>query len=179
MACDSLRAMREPRSGRAYDVLFLCTGNSARSLLAERLLEDRSLGRFRGHSAGSRPTGCPHPIAIAVLAERGHDTKTCRSKSWDEFALPGGADLDFVITLCDDAMGESCPSWPGRPANAHWGMVDPASCRGEDDQVREAFVQAYDTLWRRIQLLMAVPVAQLGERELEERLQAIGLADDS
>jgi arsenate reductase len=160
------------------NVLFLCTGNSARSLLAERMISDLSEGRFRGFSAGSHPAGRPHPIALEVLRERGHDVVGCRSKSWNEFAGPGRPLFAFVFTLCDDAEHETCPVWPGRPANAHWGIEDPAACTGDDDEVRRAFRQAYDTLWRRIELFLDLPFEELGEDELVLRLQAIGRLDD-
>ena len=119
-------------SEKSYDVLFLCTGNSARSILAEALLGELGITRFRAHSAGSHPKGAVHPLALEVLRERGHDVSGFRSKSWDEFARPGAPELHFVFTVCDNAAGEACPAWPGQPMTAHWGVRDPADFEGLD-----------------------------------------------
>ena len=133
-------------------VLFLCTGNSARSILAEALMNDPSVGggRLRGHSAGSHPKGRVHPLAIDTLRERGHQTDGLRSKSWDEFARPGAPRMDFIITVCDQAAAEPCPLWPGHPATEHWGMPDPAAVAGSDEDRRRAFRETYDALRLRI-----------------------------
>lgn len=157
-----------------YDVLFLCTGNSARSLLAECALQRLGGERFRAHSAGSRPTGTPHPQAVALLRELGFDTDPLRSKSWDEFAAPGAPELDFVFTVCDAAAGESCPVWPGRPVTAHWGLPDPAAVEGPEPAVREAFRRTWDELERRIGAFTRLPLESLDPRDLRARLEQIG-----
>lgn len=131
-------------------ILFLCTGNSARSLLAEALLNHLAAGRMRAYSAGSFPKGAPHPAALAVLAEQGIATDGLRSKSWDEFAAAGAPEMDLVITVCDNAAGEACPVWPGRPVTAHWGMPDPAAAQGTGDERRQAFAETYRMLEDRI-----------------------------
>jgi protein-tyrosine-phosphatase len=131
-------------------VLFLCTGNSARSILAEAYLNARGAGRFVAHSAGSRPAGKVNPFAIELLKQNGFETTGLRSKSWDEFAVPGAPPLDFVVTVCDNAAGEACPLWPGRPVTAHWSIADPASVQVSDEDKRKAFVQAFAELSARI-----------------------------
>jgi arsenate reductase len=156
-----LRGMSEP-----CNVLFLCTGNSARSLLAEALLNRLGEGRFRAHSAGSQPKGEPHPMALDVLRSHGFATDGLRSKSWHEFAKPDAPPIDLVITVCDNAAGESCPVWPGRPIAAHWGIEDPAAIEGE--RQREAFEQALRYLRNRISLLVELPAASLDELTLRE-----------
>jgi len=148
------------------NVLFLCTGNSARSLLAEALLNRLGEGRFRAHSAGSQPKGEPHPMALDVLRSHGFATDGLRSKSWHEFAKPDAPPIDLVITVCDNAAGESCPVWPGRPIAAHWGIEDPAAIEGE--RQREAFEQALRYLRNRISLLVELPAASLDELTLRE-----------
>ena len=162
------------RRPMSYSVLFLCTGNSARSLIAECLLQRWGGGRFRAYSAGSRPTGTPNPHAVALLGEFGHDTSALRSKSWDEFAAPGAPELDFVFTVCDSARGEACPVWPGQPLTAHWGMQDPASTQGSEDQIRRAFRRAYTELEPRIKIFTSLPLEGLDRLALRARLQAIG-----
>jgi arsenate reductase len=163
-----------------FNVLFLCTGNSARSILAERLLEQRGEGRFRGFSAGSHPRGSVHPIALELLEHMRLPTAGLRSKSWDEFAAPGAPRLDFVFTVCDDAAGEVCPVWPGQPMTAHWGVEDPAAAAGTYVQQWMAFRKAFRELETRIKLFTSLPIRALDRLKLQEELDAIGRmrADD-
>jgi arsenate reductase (thioredoxin) len=156
-------------------VLFLCTGNSARSILAESLLNQRGEGRFVGHSAGSHPKGEVHPLAIELLREMKIPTAGVRSKSWDEFAAPGAPPVDIVLTVCDDAAGETCPIWPGQPMTAHWGIADPATVQGSPQVRRAAFRKAFSELDSRIRIFMSLPVRTLERARLQERLNAIGL----
>ena len=158
------------------NVLFLCTGNSARSILAEALINHPAIGagRFKGYSAGSHPKGSVHPLALETLRDHKFPTAGYRSKSWDEFAAPGAAPPDFVITVCDQAAAETCPIWPGQPVTAHWGLPDPAAVQGTDDERRRAFRETFVALRRRIELLVALPVEKLGRLALQERLKAIG-----
>ena len=160
--------------GNIRNVLFLCTGNSARSILAEAILNKEGAGRLRAFSAGSHPKGEVHPQALKLLGELGFETEGYRSKSWDEFADPGAPLLDFVITVCDNAAGEVCPIWPGRPASAHWGIEDPAAAEGESQTV--AFRTAYDALQRRIASFLAIPFDSIDEASLKARLRKIGQA---
>jgi protein-tyrosine-phosphatase len=155
-------------------VLFLCTGNSARSILAEALLARAGAGRFRAFSAGSAPKHAVHPEALRLLQRLGYETGCLRSKSWNEFAAPGAPRIDLVITVCDGAAAEACPVWPGRPAAAHWGMPDPAAATGSAADVARAFEQAYQLLSDRIGQLLALPVESLDAPELRERLAEIG-----
>jgi len=157
-----------------YEVLFLCTGNSARSILAERLLEHHGGGRFRGYSAGSFPRGAVHPLALALLQEAGLLTAGLRSKPWDEFAAPGAPALDFVFTVCDQAAGETCPAWPGQPITAHWGLPDPAAEQGTDTQRMLAFRETFQALERRIRLFTALPIEGLDRMALTRRVAEIG-----
>lgn len=157
---------------RTYNVLFLCTGNSARSIMAEAVLNHDSGGRFKAYSAGSYPRGEVHPIALEVLGNLGFDTEGFRSKSWSEFAQPGAPPLDIIITVCDNAAGETCPVWPGRPITAHWGIEDPAAVEGPGQ--REAFVTALRYLRNRIALLLALPDRSIEALTLKQELQAIG-----
>ena len=157
---------------RNYNVLFLCTGNSARSILAEAILNREGRGRFNAYSAGSYPKGAVHPQALRLLGELGFQTDGYRSKSWDEFATDGAPQLDFVFTVCDNAAGEACPLWPGQPMTAHWGIEDPAAVEG-DGQAR-AFRNAFYSLQRRIQLFLALPLASIDELSLQTRLHEIG-----
>jgi arsenate reductase (thioredoxin) len=159
---------------KIYQVLFVCTGNSARSILAEGLLNSLGKGRFMAHSAGSQPKDKPHPLALTTLAGHGMPTDGFRSKSWDEFAQPGAPALDFVFTVCDQAAGETCPHWPGQPMTAHWGLPDPAAVQGSPEQQAKAFLDAYVTLRRRIELMLALPVAALDQLTLQREVQAIG-----
>lgn len=161
-------------SERAYDVLFLCTGNSARSILAECILGRLGGGRFRAWSAGSQPKGRVHPMARALLEEHGFDTSGLRSKSWDEFARPGAPALDFVLTVCDDAAGEACPVWPGQPITAHWGVEDPAAFEGPEAEQRRRFRRAFLELERRIGLFTDLRLASLDRLALQKELDAIG-----
>ena len=144
-------------------VLFLCTGNSARSILAEAYLNHAARGRFSAHSAGSKPAGRVNPFALELLRETGLPTAGARSKSWDEFARPDAPKIDFVVTVCDSAAAEVCPVWPGHPVKAHWGVPDPAAVEGTDEQKRRAFKDALTTLSRRIDLFLALPVEKLDE----------------
>jgi arsenate reductase len=159
---------------RIYNVLFLCTGNSARSILAESLLNHWGKGRFHAYSAGSFPKGQVHPISIALLAQLELPTEGLRSKSWDEFAAPGAPPLDFIFTVCDDAAGEVCPVWPGKPMTAHWGIEDPAAIEGTDAEKWAVFQKALRELENRIRLFMDLPVAKLDTMTLRRRIEAIG-----
>jgi arsenate reductase len=164
-------------SEQAYNVLFLCTGNSARSILAEALLNREGQGRFRAHSAGSFPKSAAHPAALDLLARLGFPTEGLRSKSWDEFAAPGAPEMDFIITVCDDAAGETCPVWPGRPTTAHWGIEDPAAVAGPEQT--EAFERALNYLHNRISLFLSLPLDTLDEMSLRHRLTEIGRTRES
>ena len=161
---------------KTYEVLFLCTGNSARSIMSEVLLNRRGGGRFRAHSAGSHPTGHVNPFAIATLQQAGHPTEGLRSKNWDEFAGPGATPLDFVFTVCDNAAGEVCPVWPGQPMTAHWGIPDPAAVQGTDALKKKAFEEAYLTLERRILLFISLPIRSLDKLTLARKVADIGKA---
>lgn len=154
-------------------VLFLCTGNSARSILAEALLTQRGDGAFVGYSAGSQPKGAPHPAALALLDGRGVDTARLRSKSWDEFAAPAAPDMDVIITVCDNAAGEVCPIWPGHPAQAHWGLPDPAAVTAPPEAVTAAFAETAVRLEQRIDQLIAADIAALDPDARKARLAAI------
>ena len=157
---------------RVYNVLFLCTGNSARSILGEALLNNDGKGRFRAFSAGSQPKGAVHPMALEVLGGLGFPLDGLRSKSWDEFATPDAPRFDFIFTVCDNAAGETCPAWPGHPMTAHWGIEDPAAVEG--DGQRQAFLQALRYLQRRISLFLALPLASIDRMAMQRRLREIG-----
>ncbi len=159
-------------SDKTYDVLFLCTGNSARSIMGEAILNKLGEGRFRAFSAGSQPKGEVHPMARSVLDGLGFDTSGMRSKSWDEFAAPGAPQFDFIFTVCDNAAGETCPVWIGHPMTAHWGIEDPAAVDGEGQ--RDAFMQALRYLQNRISLSLALPLASLDEMATRRKLKEIG-----
>jgi len=161
---------------RPYHVLFLCTGNSARSILAEALMNHLGGGRFIGLSAGSFPKGQPHPIALGLLQQLKLPIEGLRSKSWDEFATPGAPPLDFIFTVCDNAAGEVCPIWPGHPMTAHWGIPDPAGVEGSEAEQWVAFREAFATLEKRIKLFLSLPVASLDQMALKTRLREIGTA---
>lgn len=164
----------ESAGPRIYNVLFLCTGNSARSVLAEALLTLRGSGRFRAFSAGSHPTGRVNPFAVRWLESLGLATEGYRSKSWDEFARPGAPALDFIFTVCDAAAGEVCPIWPGMPMTAHWGLPDPAAVEGSDETRLQAFRETWRALDQRISLFTALNVDALDRLTVQERLSAIG-----
>ncbi len=159
---------------RVYHVLFLCTGNSARSIIAEALVNHLGEGRFRGFSAGSFPTGRVHPLALEVIAPLAKQTDTPRSKRWDEFAAPGAPTMDFIFTVCDNAAGEVCPQWPGHPMTAHWGIEDPAAASGSDDDKRRAFELAMLRLKRRIELFLCLPLDSIESLALQQQLNNIG-----
>jgi protein-tyrosine-phosphatase len=157
-----------------YNVLFLCTGNSARSLLAECALARWGEGRFASFSAGSHPKDTPHPHALALLESLHYDVSGLRSKSWDEFAAAGAPELHFVFTVCDNARGETCPVWPGQPISAHWGVADPAAVEGPEDRITRAFERAYRELEARIKIFASLPVEALDRAQLGAKLEAIG-----
>ena len=157
-----------------YNVLFLCTGNSARSILAEAILNRDGAGRFKAYSAGSHPNGRVNPYALDLLAGMHHEVADLRSKSWDEFAKPGAPALDFIFTVCDNAAGEVCPLWPGKPMTAHWGLPDPAIVVGSEAVIRAAFLETYRALTRRIGIFVNLPLVSLDRLSLQRRLQAIG-----
>ena len=161
-------------TGRPLNVLILCTGNSARSILGEALVEHWGQGRFRGFSAGSRPKGSVHPLALELLKREGLPTDVMRSKSWDEFAAAGAPPLDFIFTVCDNAAGEACPVWPGHPMTVHWGIDDPAAVEGSAEEKALAFRRAFDELQRRVRAFVDLPIGSLQPRELKQRLQVIG-----
>lgn len=161
-------------SDRPFNVLFLCTGNSARSILAEQLINHWGRGRFRGFSAGSYPKGAVHPIALELLAHMKLPTEGLRSKSWDEFAAPGAPALDFVFTVCDNAAGEVCPVWPGQPMTAHWGIEDPAAAEGSATDKWLAFRKAFKELENRIKVFTSLPIRSLERSKLQQRVDEIG-----
>jgi protein-tyrosine-phosphatase len=175
----SENAMRNDRPDRPYNVLFLCTGNSARSILAEAILNRIGKGKFVAYSAGSQPKGAVHPQALALLQRLGYPTDGFRSKSWDEFAASGAPPLDFVFTVCDNAANEVCPVWPGQPMTAHWGVPDPAAVQGPEAHVATAFRDAHQLLHRRIELFANLPVRSLDRMSLKKHLDAIGKTADS
>lgn len=160
-----------------YNVLFLCTGNSARSIMAEALLNQKAKGRFTAYSAGSHPSGTPRPEALAELEKAGISTEGLRSKSWEEFAKAGAPQIDFIFTVCDNAASEVCPVWPGHPTTAHWGIADPAAVKGTPDEIARAFHDAFTILDRRINLLLALPLSELDQLAREQQLKQIGRAE--
>jgi protein-tyrosine-phosphatase/N-acetylglutamate synthase-like GNAT family acetyltransferase len=171
---NSATCMAKVLADRLYNVLFLCTGNSARSILAEALINQWGRGKFRGFSAGSHPRGAVHPIALELLQHMKIPTEGLRSKSWDEFAAPGAPLLDFVFTVCDNAAGEVCPYWPGQPMTAHWGLPDPAAVEGTETDKWLAFRSTFQALDNRIKIFTSLPLASLDRIKLRERLDAIG-----
>ena len=157
-----------------FNVLFLCTGNSARSILAEAILNRQGAGRFKAYSAGSQPKGEVHPYALQLLKTANHDMSFARSKSWDEFATPDAPGMDFVFTVCDNAAEETCPIWPGQPMTAHWGVPDPAAVEGTDAEKHFAFADTYRMLLNRISIFTSLPISSLDRLALEKRLREIG-----
>lgn len=164
---------------RPFNVLFLCTGNSARSIMAEAILNREGRGNFRAVSAGSQPKGEPHPYTLDLLRKLNFDVGALRSKSWSEFSGPGAPPLDFVFTVCDNAAGEACPYWPGQPMTAHWGVPDPAAATGNETQVRLAFADAFRMLSNRIAIFASLPLRALDKRTLQAQLNDIGKTRDS
>ena len=162
----------------SYNVLFLCTGNSARSILAECIMNRIGAGKFTAFSAGSFPKGVVHPHAIRLLNGLGYETAGLRSKSWDEFAGAGAPPIDFIMTVCDNAAGEACPVWPGQPIRAHWGIADPAAAEGSDSLVALAFAEAYRQLHNRISLFASLPVDSLDRLSMQRHMDDIGVASD-
>jgi arsenate reductase len=160
-----------------FNVLFLCTGNSARSIMAEAILNKVGSERFRAFSAGSQPKGQVNPNTLTLLRGLGFETSGFRSKSWDEFARPGAPPLDFIFTVCDNAADEACPVWPGKPATAHWGVPDPAEATGTPAQIAQAFADTYRMLNRRIEIFAALPIASLDKLTLQNRLREIGRSE--
>ena len=163
---------------KKYSVLILCTGNSARSILGEVLFNVMGKGKFIAHSAGSQPAGRVNPYALELLQQQGHDVATLRSKNWDEFAALGAPEIDFIFTVCDNAAGETCPIWPGKPFTAHWGIPDPVAVQGDEAVRRAAFKMAYQQLARRIQLFMSLPFESLDKLTLQQKLAEIGRSKD-
>jgi arsenate reductase (thioredoxin) len=162
---------------RPFNTLFLCTGNSARSIMAEAILNKLGQGKFRAYSAGSQPKGQVNPNTIQLLRGLGYDTSSFRSKSWSEFAKPAAPPLDFVFTVCDNAAGEACPIWPGQPMTAHWGIPDPAEARGSEAEIALAFKDAYRMLFQRIGIFTALPIRGLDKLSLQNKLREIGHMD--
>jgi protein-tyrosine-phosphatase len=171
--------MRTEQPDRAYNVLFLCTGNSARSILSEAILNKIGKGHFAAYSAGSMPKGAVNPHAIALLQRLGYETADLRSKSWGEFAKADAPKMDFVFTVCDNAANEVCPVWPGQPMTAHWGVPDPAAAEGSETRIAQAFRDAYMALQRRIELFVNLPVRSLDRVSLTKHLAQIGRTADT
>jgi arsenate reductase len=174
-ACDgALRKEARAVTDRPYNVLFLCTGNSARSIIAEAILNKLGGGKFHACSAGSQPKGQVHRLTLQLLRDLGYDTSGFRSKSWGEFATPGAPPLDFVFTVCDNAAGEACPIWPGQPMTVHWGIPDPAAATGSAAEIALAFKDAYRMLHQRIAIFTALPLRSLDQLSLQNKLREIG-----
>ena len=159
---------------RPYNILILCTGNSARSIMGEALFNTMGMGRFRAYSAGSHPTGRVNPLALEQVRALGYPVEGLRSKSWDEFALPGAPQMDFVVTVCDNAAGEVCPLWPGQPVTAHWGFPDPAAVQGTDAEKRAAYAQTLRQIRHRVQLFLSLPLETLDRMAIENRMRDLG-----
>jgi arsenate reductase len=164
--------------GKIFNVLFLCTGNSARSILAEAIMNSLGKGKFRAYSAGSHPSGRVHPLALDTLRIAGLSTEGARSKAWDEFAEPGAPKMDFIFTVCDNAAGEVCPIWPGHPMTAHWGVEDPAAFEGTEAEKRAVFLKVFRMLQNRISVFASLPVASLDRQSLQNRINKIGRMGD-
>ena len=162
---------------KPYQILILCTGNSARSIMAEAIINTLGAGRFVAHSAGSQPAGRVHPLALEKLNAIGYPTAQLRSKSWDEFAAADAPQMDFIITVCDNAAGETCPLWPGQPISAHWGFPDPAAVQGSEAEQRAAFEQVFQRITQRVRLLLDLPLASLDALAIRRELQNIGRQD--
>jgi arsenate reductase len=162
---------------KPYQILILCTGNSARSIMAEAIINTLGAGRFVAHSAGSQPAGRVHPLALEKLSAIGYPTAQLRSKSWDEFAAADAPQMDFIITVCDNAAGETCPLWPGQPISAHWGFPDPAAVQGSEAEQRAAFEQVFQRITQRVRLLLNLPLASLDALAIRRELQNIGRQD--
>ncbi len=156
------------------NVLFLCTHNSARSIIAETVMNRLGAGKFKAYSAGSQPTGRVHPYAVELLQQLGYDTSGLRSKSWEEFSAPGAPQLDFVFTVCDNAANETCPFWPGQPVSAHWGLPDPSAAEGTETEKRLAFADTHRMLYQRIGIFVNLPLQSLDKLSLQQRLDDIG-----
>lgn len=167
-----------PMSEKVHTILFLCTGNSARSILAEAITNQLSGGKIKAYSAGSQPKGEVHPYAIDILRIMKHKTDGLRSKAWDEFAVPDAPQLDFVLTVCDNAANEVCPVWPGQPMSAHWGIPDPAAAAGSEAEKRATFADTYGRLHNRISAFLSLPMASLDRLSLKAKLDGIGAAKD-
>jgi arsenate reductase len=159
---------------KPYNILILCTGNSARSIMGEALFNTLGAGRFHAYSAGSHPTGRVNPFAIEQVRAVGYPTEGLRSKSWDEFAQPGSPQMDFIVTVCDSAAGEACPLWPGQPVTAHWGFPDPAAVKGSDEDKRAAFAQTLRQMRMRVQLFLSLPLETLDRMTIESNMRRIG-----
>ena len=166
--------MTANQNDRTYNVLFLCTGNSARSIMAEALLNTMGKGRFHAYSAGSQPGGTVNPFAIEQIAPTGYRLDNLRSKSWDEFGAPDAPQMDFIITVCDNAAGETCPYWPGHPQSAHWGFEDPAAATGTDEQKREVFHKVFRQIMARINIFVGLPLHMLEKAAIKREIDAIG-----
>jgi arsenate reductase len=166
--------MTDAAQTKPFNVLFLCTGNSARSIMAEAILNKLGAGKFHAYSAGSQPKGQVHPSTLQLLQSLGYDTSGFRAKSWNEFAKPGAPALDFAFTVCDNAAGETCPVWPGQPMTAHWGIPDPAEAKGTPAEIALAFKDAYRMLFQRIGIFTALPLRSLDQLSLQNRLREIG-----
>lgn len=159
---------------KVYNVLFLCTGNSARSIMAEALVTTMGKGRFKGYSAGSQPNGAVNPFAIEQVAATGYPVEGLRSKSWDEFGAPEAPQMDFIFTVCDNAAGETCPYWPGHPMSAHWGFEDPAAVTGTDEEKREAFHRIFRQIMARMSIFVSLPLNMLEKNAIQHEIQTIG-----
>lgn len=178
MLCAGLLLMSEPEESRTmqrpYNILILCTGNSARSILGEALFNTLGAGRFEAYSAGSHPSGRVNPFAVELLCGMDYPVENLRSKSWDEFAQPGAPRMDFIVTVCDNAAGEVCPLWPGQPVTAHWGFQDPASVEGTDEEKRAAFAGTMRQIRRRVELFLSLPLETLDRLAIENKMRGIG-----